>query len=231
MPLFAQDDNDYVMYQTINLKPKAGQFDKLREGIKAHNEAYHKEGDQLARVWTINSGPNSGSMSWVMGPLTWTTFDKQMTDDHLTHWMDNIGAYADMGEWGYWRLADGLSYAPEGFQPTVMRIRYFEINERKGNNAREIIQKLIDVYRAENFDVGIHVFNNQAEWGDGKNWAVLWQHKNWASMDQNRKLKEKFEAMHGEDSWTEFFETWNEATNWKGTELNALAPELSGNAN
>ena len=80
--LSAQEgDNSYVMYQIITLKPLQGQGQDLRAGLKGHNDKYHQEGSQQVNVWAINSGPRTGSLSWVKGPLTWTDFDTPIAGD------------------------------------------------------------------------------------------------------------------------------------------------------
>lgn len=227
--LYAQDNNEYIMYQTIQLKAKAGHVDDLRDGLKAHNDKFHTGGSDAVSVWAIRSGPDAaGGFSWVKGPMTWTSMDKPLTGGHMDDWQKNVAAHADVGEFGFWRLVDDMSYTPENFQVSVMRIRWFNIRPGKADNAREDISKLLEVYRQNNLDIGVYVFANQTAGEDGPDWGILWQHENWASMDQNNDFVAKFEALHGTGSWSEWFRDWTEETvEFKGTQLNALIPELS----
>ena len=105
--LTAQEDDGYVMYQTIQLKAKSGHQMDLREGLKAHNEKFHTEGSEAVSVWNIRSGP--GGLSWVKGPMTWSSLDTPLTEDHRADWQKNVAAHADVGEFGYWKLVDGDS--------------------------------------------------------------------------------------------------------------------------
>lgn len=227
LTLSAQD-TDYIMFQTIELTPKDGMVKQLNEGIKAHNAKYHKEGDQSAQVWQISSGPNSGKLLWVMGPVTWATFDKEMTDAHLDDWMKNVGANSNMGAWNYWRLLDGMAYSPEDFKASMMLVRYFGINEQKGDNARKHFKQVVDLYAAEKFGSALFVFSNQAQMGTDPDWAIMWQYENWAALDNDDEFWEKYEAKYG-DNMEEFFENWNEFTEWKGMEFQTYLPDLSSN--
>lgn len=227
LQLTAQDDDSYVMYQTIQLKAKSGHQQQLRDGLQAHNEKYHTEGSEAVSVWNIRSGPNATGMSWVKGPITWSSLDTPLTEDHLNDWLKNVDAHAEVGEFGYWRLVNGMTYAPEGFKAAVMRIRWFELLPGKEDDAREIFERIFEVYRKENLDLGLHVFENQADWDGERSWGVLWQHDSWASMDKDRDWIAKYEALHGDGSWSEFFRDWGEAAEFKGTQLNSLIPELS----
>jgi hypothetical protein len=228
LQLAAQDDDGYVMYQTIQLKAHSGHQQQLREGLKAHNEKFHTGGSEAVGVWAIRSGPNAaGGISWVKGPLTWTSFDTPLTEDHRDDWQKNVDAHAEVGEFGYWRRVDGMSYAPEGFQAKVMRIRWFELKTDKVDDAEEIFGRIFEVYRKEKLDIGLHVFANQADYDGGRSWGILWQHDSWASMDKDRDWVAKYEALHGDGSWSEFFRDWGDAAEFKGTQLTSLIPELS----
>lgn len=226
----AQDDEGYIMYQTIELTPKAGHFNEFMDGLKAHNSKYHTEGAETVNVWQIESGPRSGSVVWVKGPLTWTDYDTPMTDDHMDDWMKNIDPHSDMGEWGHWRRSSTLTYTPEDYAPNVMRVRYFEIMDQKGNNAREVFGELIEVYKEHNMDVGVSVYYNQAPSGDGKEWGIVWGYPNWAAFDVDRDLWDKYEEKYDQDS-REFFEQWREAAKFKGGEIRTLMKAVSAAGN
>ena len=225
--LNAQDDDGYVMFQTIQLKAYSGHQQQLRAGLKAHNEKFHTEGMETVSVWAVRSGPNATGMSWVKGPMTWSSLDTPLTEDHRDDWAKNVDAHAEVGEFAYWRLVEGMTYAPEGFKAAVMRIRWFDIKLGKADDAREIFGRIFEVYRQNKLDMGLHMYANQTPAGDGRELGILWQHDSWASMDRDRDWVAKYEAIHGKDSWSEYFRDWWEAVEFKGTQLNSLIPELS----
>ena len=124
-------------------------------------------------------------------------------------------------------MDDDLTYSPENFQASVMRIRWFNVKTDKYDDAREIFERVFEVYRQNNFDIGLHLFWNQTPDADGPHLAILWQHTDWASMDKNREWVAKYEAVHGKDSWSEYFRDQSEAVEFQGTQLNVLNSELS----
>lgn len=225
--LGAQEDDGYVMFQTILLTPKDGAGQDLRAGIKAHNDKFHQEGAQAVNVWQISSGPNFGSLLWVKGPLTWTDMDTPLeADGHMDDWRANVTPHADLEAMEYWRILDDMSYMPDGFAPKMIQVRYFDIQQQKGNNARHLASTHLKLYQEKNMDMGLQVFSNQANAGDGRDWAMIWYHDSWASLDKDRNYWDTYEEMFGIDR-REYFEGWNEATDYKGMEMMVLVPELS----
>ena len=225
--LAQENDNSYVMYQSLVITPKPGHGQQLRQAVKVHNAQFHREGAQTVNVWSVNSGPRIGSLLWVKGPLTWTDMDTPLeANGHMDDWRDNIMTHGEIETMEFWRLADDMIYMPEGLTPGVMLVRYFDINQQKGDNARRIWKEMFDLYKEKNWDTGLQIFTNQANTGDGRDWAIIWYHENWASMDKQRQFWQHYEEMTGKDS-REFFEEWDSVATFKGMELFTLVPELS----
>lgn len=227
----AQDD-DYVMYQVLRLTPKAGHNKQLIEGLKSHNAKYHgEEGKEAVNVWNIMSGPRTGSMLWVKGPRTWSDFDNPLeADGHMDDWWANVDAHADVHEWEYWGLWDGMFYMPEGMQPKVVVVRTFDIEPEKNNNARHMWEASIKVYQENNWDMGLQIYRNWANAGDDRDMAVMWFHDSWASMDKDRNYWDKYEEMYNMER-REYFENWRDISNFKGMEIWTLNEDLSWSAN
>jgi len=227
VPLTAQDDDGYVMFQTILLTAKDGKGQELNAGLKSHNAKYHQEGAERVNVWGIRSGPRTGSLLWVKGPRTWTDMDTPLeADGHMDDWRANVAPNSDGGEWEYWRLLDGISYMPEDFSLGVIVIRYFNIKSQKWDNARRNWKSIIELYEDNGWDTGVQVYSNQANAGDGRDWMVVWHHENWASMDKSRGFWDQFEEEYGIDR-REYFEGWGEIAEFKGMEIMELMKDLS----
>jgi hypothetical protein len=230
--LYSQEQApEYVMFQSIVLSPNSGQGQQLRAGIKAHNQKYHTEGTNTVNVWSVASGPGIGNLHWIKGPMTWTDMDNPIGDEeHMEDWRTNIMPHAEMESMDFWRLNADLSYMPEGFQPRVMVVRYFDLKQGKGNNAEHVIGTLVGMYKAKGYDMGIQVFSNQANADGKRDWAICWFHDSFASMDKQRNGWSNYEEMYGMDS-REFFENWNETTDFKGMEIFRLVTGLSAATN
>lgn len=230
--LFSQEQSPtYSMFQSIELEPIPGHGQELRAALKAHNQKYHTTGVNTANVWAINSGPRTGNLLWIKGPLTWSDMDNPIEgNDHMDDWRTNVGSHSTMKTMEYWRLNSDLYYMPENLQPKVMVIRYFNIAEEKGNNAEHIFGTILKIYKEKNFDLGMQVFSNQANADGQRDWAIVWFHDSWSSMDRDRELWSNYEEMFGMDR-REFFENWNEATKMVGMEICTLAAGLSAATN
>ena len=225
--LGAQDDDSYVMFQTILITPNAGQGQQLRAGLQAHNDKYHQEGTQAVNVWQINSGPRFGSLLWVKGPLTWTDMDTDLeADGHMDDWRTHVAPYGKLEVMEFWRMLDGMSYMPEDFAPSMIQIRYFDIKNQKGDNSRHLVKSYMNILSEKNVDMGFQVFGNQANADDGRDWAMIWFHDGWSSLDKSRGVWDAYEEKYGMDS-REYFESWNEFTDYSGMEIMTLIPELS----
>jgi hypothetical protein len=227
-PLIAQEaDNSYVMYQSIHITPKSDHGPQLRAGLKAHNDKFHKKGSQQVNVWAINSGPRSGSMLWIKGPLTWTDMDRDLNaNGHMDDWNKNVTPHCQMGQMEFWRLMNGMSYAPDGFNPKIMVARYFDIHNQKWDNARNSWETIFKVYNEKKYNMGLQIYANQANAGDGRDWCVIWFYDSWASMDKDRNFWDSYKETNNMDR-REYFERWTSMADFKGMEIFSLIPELS----
>ena len=220
-------DNDYTMFQVIELKAKDGKNRDLNAALKAHNEKFHQEGNETVNVWGVRSGPRSGSLLWVKGPRTWSDMDSPLeADGHMDDWFDNVGPNAHMQQWEWWRMVNGMNYAPEGFVPKVAVIRYFEIHQGKGDDARELWRNAFKLYSDNNWDMGLQIYWNASNDGSGKDWAIMWFHDSWTSMDKARGFWDQYEEMFGIDR-AEYFDRWNGMAKYSGMEILELMPDLS----
>ena len=228
VPVFAQEsDTDYIMYQTIHLSPKDGHRAELVEGIKSHNENYHQEGAQRVNVWNLMNGEDMGSMLWVKGPLTWTDMDSEHPkEDHMEDWWGAVTPHANMHSMNFWRVWDELTYMPEDFAPEVLVVRYFKIHNQKWNNLEHVFGSIVKLYQSESMDTGVQVMSNSANTGDGRDVAIIWFHKNYASFDVDRNFFDKYKEKYGMDR-REYFENWNDIAEFQGMQIMRLNTNLS----
>ena len=145
----------------------------------------------------------------------------------MDDWRKNVTAHSELGQMEYWRLQDDISYWPEGMQPKLFQVRYFDIKQDKNNNARHIIGTLAKAYKDTNSDMGFQVYANQVNAENGREWALLWFHDSYASLDRQRDFINKYEEIFGNNSWNEFFEGWWDAAELTNMELHVLQEDLS----
>ena len=224
--LHAQDD-DYQMYQTIMLTPHDGQQQQLFAAVKAHNDNFHKEGKESVNVWSVQNGPDAGSLLWVKGPIMWSDMDNPIEgDSHMDDWWSGVMQHCTMTTMEFWRLWDDLEQMPDGLVPRVMVVRYQDIHQQKWNNVKHMWSSVIKLRKDKNFDSGLRIFTNSANAGDGRDVALIWHYDSYSSMDKDRNFFSQYEEAYGINR-REYFENMNEITDFKGMQILNLVPELS----
>lgn len=101
-----EDSKDYEMMESILLTPDYTKLKVLGENMRAHNTKYHNDGPYKASVYNISTGPNTGKLVWMMGPLKYTHLDSRPeVDGHDEDWRDNVMPYIKKNHTGeYWRM-------------------------------------------------------------------------------------------------------------------------------
>ena len=88
--LRAQDDADDPMWVAVLLTPDNTKLKTLEENMRTYNQKYHNEGYRNANVYRVVTGPNTGKLVWMMGPLTFTDLDNGPVDGAREYWRDNV---------------------------------------------------------------------------------------------------------------------------------------------
>jgi hypothetical protein len=136
--VYAQESEDYNMWESIMLTPDNTNLKTLGTNMRKHNETYHQEGPYNAMVYNITTGLNAGKMIWQMGPMMFKHNDARPADGgHDEDWRDNVMSYIKkMHTIEYWTQDDKKSNVsmlagPEVKCP-ILFMRYFEIEMDHG---------------------------------------------------------------------------------------------------
>ena len=204
----AQEDDSYHMYETIRLKPDTRHLKELSANMAAHNKKYHSEGPYTALVWQISTGPDAGSLVWMMGPCKFSDLDSRPSaDGHDEDWMGNVMPHTHgMKDGNYWKMWNDFGYMPsEDFQGAIMRVRYVNLKPGKYEEYKHLLGAIQKVYDANSFKSSMSVYDNWS--GGGKaDVALVWQYPNWAVFDEDMQFWKKYEEVHGDNSWATFIE-------------------------
>lgn len=211
--LMAQDDKEgYAMWQTIYLTPNTANLKALGLAMANHNKTYHKEGPHRASVYNVSTGPNTGKMVWIMGPLTFADLDTRPGEGgHDEDWRDKVMPNVTKVEQGeYWRADNKLSNFKEDSAPSkLIYVRYHEINDGEGHRLKDHMAKISETIKSMP-DGGPEwgLFYNEFWQGNkiGRHIATCMYHDAWADLDKDMDFKKAYEAKHGEDSWTSFLD-------------------------
>jgi hypothetical protein len=227
---FAQEgDKKYKMFEILYLTPRTDKIVELREALKKHNSTYHTEGQNKVSVWNIHTGPHTGDLAWVMGPLTFTELDsrvdgKEHNEDWVKNVMPNVKHVSD-GE--YWKQDDELSYIPEGSFSGNEVWTVYDVVPFEGYRFTELLEKVVEVYKAKSYPNYFSVYRSQFDGGNGHDVAIGFGFKNYAFFDEEDKFWKDYEEVHGENSRWKFFEEYREVVSSSYDELSELDPEMS----
>lgn len=211
--MMAQEEKEsYSMWETIYLTPNTANLKALGLAMANHNKTYHKDGPHRASVYNVSTGPNTGKMVWLMGPLTYADLDTRPSEGgHDEDWRDKVMPNITKVEQGeYWRADDKLSNFKDDPAPSkLIYVRYHEINDGQGYRVEDHFAKISATIKSMpdgGRDWGI--FYNEFWQGNkiGRHIATCSYMDSWAEMDNDWKFKAAFEAVHGENSWTDFLD-------------------------
>lgn len=229
--LMAQDDKDYVMFETMYLTPHHTADGAFGKAMAAHNKKYHSEGFRTVNVYHINSGPNVGKFQWVMGPCKFSDFDEGRGEGHNEDWAKNVMPHVKKQESGeYWKMDTKLStvkpLGPDRPPYKMLFVRYHTVNDNVGYDMRNFLETISAVQKERGKPWG--VFYNEFQQGDlGRHIATISYYNSWTEFDEETGFREAYEKLYG-DNWVDF---WNQVQNvWKDTwdEIWVHSAELSG---
>ena len=232
----AQDDAAEPMWETIMLTPDNKNLKTLGENMRKHNQKYHSEGPHTATVYTVNTGPNTGKMIWMMGPLTFTHLDSRPAEGgHDEDWRDNIMPYVKKISHGeYWQGDSKLSNTSmmtgdPGTYPIVF-VRYWKVKLDHGHNINHMLKMVSETVKAMEGENPWGVYYNMFRQGDmGRHIATVGFSKNWAEYDEDPKFKSTFLKTHGENSWDGFVRNMDLTFEDSWDEIWTYSAEMSGN--
>jgi hypothetical protein len=90
IPVFAISQTKDVL-NTFRVFPKTDKSTDFNKAIANHAQKYHT-GDWKWRVWSIESGPETGGYMVTEGPNSWEVMDKRadISREHTADWDNNV---------------------------------------------------------------------------------------------------------------------------------------------
>lgn len=225
-------DTDYIMYETVYMKPKADKFTELEKSMAAHNEKFHPEGTPYdSHIWMVQTGPHGGELLWAMGPCTFTQLDdRPSAEDHEKDWNENVKPLLDgASDLAYWKLDKEASYKPEmdGSHPKVVWALY-KLKPFEEYRFDELLKKVAKVYKEKNYPYGFSVYKSQFDTENGYDLVIETMFDKWSFFDREMTFKKDFDEVHGEGSWYKLMEEYKEVVCDVIDELAEFQPKMSG---
>jgi hypothetical protein len=220
---------DYVMYETMYLKPDAANWEELKDKLATHNKKFHAEGPYRAQVHRVVNGPRTGQLLWVMGPCTFTDLDSRPSGDpHDSDWMGVVALMKGVGEGAYWRLDQERSYQPNTDDHPKLRVRFYHIERGEMYRFNQLLEKINAVSEQNKHPHRRNVYRPRFWNGSGPDLATVWSFDKWADLDRDLDFEEEYEEVYGEGTWQLFIEEWRDVVKEAYDEYREVMPELSG---
>ncbi len=213
--LFGQDANAPNLYEVITMEVKRGQEDAFEAAVKAHNEKFHGEGMYPASLNYNINGPWGGQYTWIMGPTSWTAMDTRPGKGaHDDDWK-NVDQYVESYDGpGYWSMSSSLSHIAEGPNPSKRLIWVYDIKSGEGTRWTELVGQVKEVYAEKFSDEHFWVvWNEFSDTAKGWDVAVIFPFEKWAWMDEDNNFRDKFEEVHGKNTWDHFLDEFRTTIN------------------
>ncbi len=214
---FAQEEENesYGMALIIYMKAKIGKEKQFVKGVKEHNAMYHKDEPYKGYLDLIMSGNDTGWYVWSMGPCTFTDLDNAPggNDAHDNDWDTKISPNVEeYGRQEYWRYDKKMSYTPTAVNGAYSNVWFIEVKKGEFYRFKALMAKIKEAYEKKGSG-NMAVYNNQFSEDDGRDVAIVWEMKNLAEMDDpSRSIKNEYEEINGEGSWTNMIKDWEQIT-------------------
>tara|TARA_R110002111_G_scaffold1322_6_gene9044 strand:+ start:2449 stop:3222 length:774 start_codon:yes stop_codon:yes gene_type:complete len=209
-----EDSKDYVMFESIMLTPDYTKLKVLGENMRTHNAKYHKDdGPYKAVVYSVSTGPNTGKIIWMMGPLKYTHLDSRPSaGGHDDDWRDNVMPYIKkINTSEYWTMDDKVSNMSmmdgDNSKYPLIFVRYGEVDEDHGYSLDSFFGMVGKTVKSMEGENPWGLYYNAFRQGDlGRHIASVSFYKNWAEFDDDMSFKDTFEKTIGKDKWQNFLD-------------------------
>lgn len=207
-----ESDTDYQMVQLSAMKCKIRKYDEFEAAVKKHNAKHHKD-KYSSNLWMINTGSQSGTYVWSMGPLTFTDMDGAPgKDEHAKDWKENVEIYvSEYGAVEYWTLAKELSNSDDKTQK-YQTVWLLDIKKDNFHRFQEFMKKAVFINKKMGNEVS--TWTNRFNEGDGRDVAIVFTFDKYAELDLvDWKMEEEFDKEYGDGSWVKALKDRNDFTN------------------
>ena len=215
-------DTDYQMFELFYFTPKAGHGADLEAAMYAHNQKYHPRGDYSAQVYYVMNGPNAGKYVWSMGPTTWTKIQNRPAEEgHDSDWDENIAIHIDSYDaTDYYRLNSERSYFPGPVDLKMLRLWLIDIKEGQGYRYRALMEKVQAVYKENEYDHPMGIYNRQLSGSHGYDVAMIWFFDGLDWLDEESSFSKDYDA--------NLMDEWGAIVERMDVEVWQFEPDMSG---
>lgn len=208
--------------------PKVDKVLEFEKALAAHAQKYHT-GDWKWRVFEIQSGPDAGGYHIVEAPNSWEAIDGRgnLGTEHNTDWNKNVGIYrSERSSSGYSVFQDTLSTIALGDYSDKINITHWVQKIGWGGKVRDMIEKLKPAWQAGGETVAVYMASSSGP----AQYALVTRYKQGLkerAQGFRKSLKERYEAIYGEDSFEDFLDVLRHYVAEQWSELLFYRADLS----
>jgi hypothetical protein len=227
MPLIALSQKPTVI-SFNRFFPKNDKVMEFEKALQMHGAKYHK-GDWKWRVFTIESGPESGGYHVIEGPATWDQIDNRGTlgKEHTEDFLKNVLPLTTEKNYaGFVVYREDLSSAK--LMDTASKIAISHIYPKPGMipAMEATIKGLKKVWDDAKQNIVVYESNTSGP----AQYAIITRYKQGLKekeLDFRKPLKERYNAVNGEGSFDKYMSSVAEQLDHQWSELLIYSPELS----
>jgi hypothetical protein len=187
--------------------PKVDKVLEFEKALTAHAQKYHT-GDWKWRVFEIQSGPDAGGYQTTEGPSSWEAIDGRgnLGTEHNNDWNKNVAIYlTDRGGSSYGVFQDTLSTVALTDWADKISITHIFPKIGWGNKIREMIVSSKPAWQAGGESIAVYVASSSGP----AQYTIVTRYKQGLkerAMGFIKPFKDRYEAIHGADSYDGYLE-------------------------
>lgn len=208
--------------------PKVDKVLEFEKALATHAQKYHT-GDWRWRVFEISSGPDAGGYHITEGPTSWEAMDGRgnLGTEHNNDWNKSVAIHlTDRGSSSYVVYQDSLSSVAIGDYSDKINITHYFPKPGYAGKVYEGIRNFRKVWQAGGESVAVYTSSSSGP----AQINVVTRYKQGLkerTMNFRKPVKERYEAIHGSDSWDDWIEIQRNYLDNVWSELLMLRSDLS----
>ena len=226
IPLLGLGQKNLV--STTRVFPKVDKVLEFEKALGAHAQKYHK-GDYFWRVFEIQSGPDAGGYHITEGPTSWSTYDTRgdLGTEHNTDWNRTVAIHLiDRGGAGFSMYNEELSNVGLTDWSDKILITHAFPKPGKILEAMDLFRKLKKVWVADNEKMAVYTASAS---GPPQITTVARLKDGLKELETGyrKPMRERYEAVHGQDAWLRYLEAYEACIAERWSELLFFRADLS----
>ena len=227
IPVIAISQTKNVL-SSFRVYPKPDKATEFEKALASHAQKFHT-GDWKWRVWSIESGPESGGYMVTEGPSNWEAMDKRgnISAEHMTDWNQNVMPNTtSQGTSNYVVFQPDLSTVQMTDYADKIIINHMTARPGQIFAVQELIKKQKKVW--ENGKESVAVYSLMAS-GDPGYLTVTRLKGGLKELTEGfrKPIAERYNEANGAGSWDAFLKAYEDAVEKRWSELLIYHPELS----